>query len=275
MAGDWIKMRVNLSTDPAVKAMARNLKIDAFSVVGRLHTFWAWADEHTENGEIPWVTFKDIDDLVSKRGFAAQLELVGWLINLGEAIRLPNFDRHNGDSAKRRVMETEKKRRQRNGDRKPDDCPDDVPIPSGQKQDTTGTREEKRREEKSIPIIAPGSGAPAGGFALEQDTPPPPPVEKTKAQRPRNLLLDALAACGGADPLQIVPSAWGSVVKALADIKAVCPDLTPDEIQRRSTNYRSHMRDATLTPNALAKNWALCDRPGTPQPTTPARVNIA
>jgi hypothetical protein len=76
------------------------------------------------------------------------------------------------------------------------------------------------------------------------------------------VLLDALAACGGADPLQIVASAWSGIGKALADIKGVCPQVTPEEIARRSANYRTHMSDKTiLTHSALAKNWALCDKP--------------
>jgi len=83
-----------------------------------------------------------------------------------------------------------------------------------------------------------------------------------KPPRTRNALLDALAACGGADPSQIVPSAWSGIGKALADIKAVCPQVTPEEIARRSANYRTHMSASTiLTHSALAKNWALCDKP--------------
>lgn len=90
----------------------------------------------------------------------------------------------------------------------------------------------------------------------------PFPPEIIKPARTRNALLDALAACGGADPSQIVPSAWSGIGKALADVKAVCPQVTPEEIARRSANYRTHMSASTiLTHSALAKNWALCDKP--------------
>ena len=98
------------------------------------------------------------------------------------------------------------------------------------------------------------------------DEPPaadcPFPPEVAKATRARNVLLDALAACGGADPLQIPPRAWSGIASALADIRAVCPQVTPEEISRRSVNYRTHMSEKTiLSPSALAKNWALCDKP--------------
>ena len=91
------------------------------------------------------------------------------------------------------------------------------------------------------------------------DCPFPP---ETGKKRERNGILDALAACGGADPLQVPPRAWSGIAKALADITAVCPLVTPSEIARRSANYRTHMSpDTILTPHALSKNWALCDKP--------------
>ena len=175
MAGDWIKIRTNLATDPAVKAIARALKLDPFSVVGRLHAFWAWADQHTNDGEIPWMTFEDIDDVADKRGFAAQLAAIGWLEQLENAVRLPHFERHNGDSAKRRAMEMDKKRRQREGDNTPPTGPAVVPMPSGQNADKTGTREEKRRGEETR--------------ATEVDLAPAAPDARAEAPPPARLKL--------------------------------------------------------------------------------------
>jgi hypothetical protein len=98
--------------------------------------------------------------------------------------------------------------------------------------------------------------------ALVEPADCPFPPEVTKAAKARKVLIDALAACGGADPLQVVASAWSGIGKALADIKGVCPQVTPEEIARRSANYRTHMSaDTILTPHALAKNWALCEKP--------------
>ena len=58
---------------------------------------------------------------------------VGWLAVNKKGIKMPNFDRHNGTSARRRAMETVRKQ-------------------SARKADKTRTREEKRREEKRIRI---------------------------------------------------------------------------------------------------------------------------
>jgi hypothetical protein len=84
------------------------------------------------------------------------------------------------------------------------------------------------------------------------------PAEAVAEARPRNELLDALATVGGGKPEEIVPSKWSGIAKALSDIKAVCPDLTIDELQRRARNYRSHYPEAALTPFALASHWAIC-----------------
>ena len=279
MAGDWIKIRTNLATDPAVKAIARALKLDPFSVVGRLHAFWAWADQHTNDGEIPWMTFEDIDDVADKRGFAAQLAAIGWLEQLENAVRLPHFERHNGDSAKRRAMEMEKKRRQREGDNAPPTCPAVVPMASGQNADKTGTREEKRRGEERRDTESDPAPAEPGARA---EAPPParlkllPSTADAPPARPRNVLLDALASATGSDPAQVPPTAWGGIATALAQIRSVCPDLIAEELHRRAAHYRLHMRGATLTATALAKHWALCDRaPATAAEPTKGRALFA
>jgi hypothetical protein len=43
-------------------------------------------------------------------GFGAAMEAVGWLEDDGESLCTPRFDEHNGQSAKRRATEAERKR---------------------------------------------------------------------------------------------------------------------------------------------------------------------
>ena len=138
------------------------------------------------------------------------------------------------------------------------------PLPNGTNQKATLQSSSMSSSSSSSTSSAPTHTAPVpvaeGDEGPAADCPFPPDV--AKAPRARNVLLDALAACGGADPLQIPPRAWSGIASALADISAVCPQVTPEEIARRSANYRTHMSDKTiLTPSALAKNWALCDKP--------------
>jgi hypothetical protein len=126
----------------------------------------------------------------------------------------------------------------------------------------------KERKELKEPIQAP-VGAGAVSTASK-------PIPKARKPRDRSPLLDALAAIDGSDPLQVPPKAWSGIASALADIKTVCPGVTVNEISRRSANYRLHHRDATISPHALAKHWAKCDREpartGAGRPETPLKL---
>jgi len=140
MAGDWIKMRIDLSDDPAVIGIASALRISEDEVVGKLHRLWSWADKHTGDGFVPHITGKWIDKHVEKNGFSAQLVAVGWLVISDDGVTFPSFDRHNGKSAKARAENTERTRLSRkNSDERAD--------LSQKKCDKSVTREEKRREE--------------------------------------------------------------------------------------------------------------------------------
>ena len=132
---------------------------------------------------------------------------------------------------------------------------------TGKKSEVISHKSEADNQTASVPAALSGGQSDFQGL-ISPPPPKPPKVPKPlKSNHERNAILDALAVCGGGDPSQIVPSAWSGIAKALADITAVCPQVNPEEIARRSANYRSHMNSATLTPFALAKNWALCDKP--------------
>lgn len=105
MAGDWIKMRTDIHDDPAVVRMSDVLGLDEDTIVGKLHRLWSWADRHTIDGKTTGITEKWIDRYVAQQGFAQAMqdEGVGWLVIVGDVIEFPNFDRHNGESAKLRA----------------------------------------------------------------------------------------------------------------------------------------------------------------------------
>lgn len=160
MAGDWIKMRTNLCGDPGVKAISRTLKLDTFSVVGRLHEFWAWADQHTDDGVLEFTVMEDIDDVVQKRGFASELVRVGWLIDNGlDGVEIPKWDRHNGDSAKKRCQAQERmgRMRKRMNDEsvtlralhERNNCNDSVTLEASQ---TRNQRREEKRRVQNTPL---------------------------------------------------------------------------------------------------------------------------
>ena len=136
VAGDWIKMRMNLAEDPAVIAIADILDASEDLIVGKLHRLWSWANGQTVDGNAVGVTEKWIDRYLSCAGFAAAMQKAGWLIVTVGGVEFPDFDRHNGQPAKQRALTARRvaaaKARKGNG----------VTV--------TGAlpREEKRREEK-------------------------------------------------------------------------------------------------------------------------------
>lgn len=140
-------MRSDLHDDPAVFRLASMLKIDKYAVIGRLHTFWSWADRHSVDGFVDGTTSTDVDEVVRCEGFAASLAKVHWLEITDEGIRIPKFDRHNGDSAKQRAQKNERQSRWRS---KKDGVVDESVDGHVDVQTSTNasTREEKRREEK-------------------------------------------------------------------------------------------------------------------------------
>ncbi len=138
MAGDWIKMRCELGHDPDVIQIAASLGIDEFAVVGRLHAVWSWLDQHSENGTNVRIVSAYLDRLTACPGFADAMRTVGWLDGRDGNLTFPGYETHNGDTAKRRSLETKRKRVQR--DKRPAESGTNVPPDAGP---------EKRREEKS------------------------------------------------------------------------------------------------------------------------------
>lgn len=145
MAGDWIKMRCELQTHPKIVRILSATKSDKFRVVGGLHAVWAVFDAHSVDGVLFGYIPETLDHVIGWDGFAKAMLSVGWLEYDGvETLVLPEFDEHNGQSAKRRA---EDQKRKKNG-RKLDKSPEDVRDDSGQDADKKRTREEKRREEE-------------------------------------------------------------------------------------------------------------------------------
>jgi len=159
MSTDWIKMRCDLRTHPKVVRMAGALNADKLRVVGGLHAVWSIFDAHSEDGILDGYTFKAIDIELGWKGFAQAMNAVGWLDYVdGQGLTAPRFEEHNGQSAKRRAQETERKRLERDAEKST--------KKSGQLSasdaDKSVTREEKRREEEIQERPRRASRLPAG-----------------------------------------------------------------------------------------------------------------
>ena len=142
MAGDWIKMRSALLSNPKVHGIAkaigcnreaakvlttgascnpeqvlsrnalRNVTVTALLVV------WSSANEHTSDGVMRCCDLLDIDEIAGIPGFGEAMELVGWASYDEDknAVILPNFAEWNTPAKDRTAAERQRRfREMRNG----------------------------------------------------------------------------------------------------------------------------------------------------------------
>jgi hypothetical protein len=104
MSQPWIKIETITPEKPEIDDIATGLGMDRDAVMGKLVRIWAYFDQHSTDGHIDGKNGNFIDRLVGRPGFSEQLVNVGWLVIEADCIRLPNFDRHNGQTAKARAL---------------------------------------------------------------------------------------------------------------------------------------------------------------------------
>lgn len=158
MAGEWIKMRVDLLTSPKVVRISSALKADRLRVVGGLHSVWCLFDVHSEDGTLTGYTPEVVDDLIGWPGFSGAMIAVGWLEKNDDSLSIPRFDQHNGQSAKRRAQDSHRKRTNRG-------------QMSASQADKMRTREEKRREEVNLKALSGKPSAVPDAFPPESEKP--------------------------------------------------------------------------------------------------------
>ena len=105
MAGEWLKMEACTPEKSEVLAITAKMGWDdADLTVGKLFRLWRWFDQQTMDGNAHGVTKALLDRHVGVTGFCDAMESVGWLTISDDGISLPNFDRHNGNTAKSRAL---------------------------------------------------------------------------------------------------------------------------------------------------------------------------
>lgn len=148
MAGDWIKMEVNLPMKPEVLAMSAATGLHPDTIVGKCFRLWSWFDQHTQEGNAAGVTLVTLGYALGNgddtSNFIKAMVDVGWLFHDEHGVALPNFDRHNGQTAKARALTAKrvakhKEKSNSNGNA----------IGNGASVSGALPREEKRREDKN------------------------------------------------------------------------------------------------------------------------------
>lgn len=107
---DWIKVESTTPTKIEVVRIAAAMKINPYEALGRLIQLWIWADSNTTNGKTFVEDLSSIDFVAGLPGFGSAMQKVGWLLQDGDGYTFPNFDRHNGNTAKKRAEDARKKK---------------------------------------------------------------------------------------------------------------------------------------------------------------------
>jgi hypothetical protein len=173
MAGDWIKWVKGLARRPEVLQMAFALGKTRHEVAGLLMEFWEWADDNvvveTTSANSPGfvriasASLALVDSIIGVAGFAESMSSVGWLHVRSGSLEFPKYGRHNGNSAKRRGLDVDRKRS--NLADVPQNFRSDSANFPHEKRKKSGP--EKRREEKT-----------------EKTQDPPTPLEGGTAEKP-------------------------------------------------------------------------------------------
>jgi hypothetical protein len=115
----WIKMKVDLSTNPKVVRISSALKADRLRTVGALHAVWSLFDTHSEDGKLSAYTPEILDDLIGWKGFSEAMTAVGWLSVIDNSLIMKDYEENNGTSAKKRAQDSVRKMSARKADKSP------------------------------------------------------------------------------------------------------------------------------------------------------------
>lgn len=114
MAGDWIPYQKGLAKKQEVATIARLTGKPRRWVVATLLEFWEWCDSESPDGCLG-VLLEDMPGLVDETDmvFWQAVVSVGWLRVQASKLSVPHFERWLGNSAKKRLKDSDRKKRVR------------------------------------------------------------------------------------------------------------------------------------------------------------------
>jgi hypothetical protein len=100
----WIKIETSTPDKPELRQVARLCKATRAETFCAFFQLWSYFDLHFEDGFIADLSLDDIDDTAGLAGFGEALVAVGWLLANDGGFTIVNWERHNGQSAKKRAQ---------------------------------------------------------------------------------------------------------------------------------------------------------------------------
>jgi hypothetical protein len=131
----WIKVRVTLLTSPQLVRISSATCLDRVRTLGALVSAFIVFDTHSVDGNMAGYTYEALDEVVGLPGLAQAMEDVGWLRKTPQGIEMIDFQKHNGASAKRRALDSDRKK--------------NVRKMSASEEDVLRTKSKREKESKS------------------------------------------------------------------------------------------------------------------------------
>lgn len=99
----WIKVQVTLPESPKIFRLARLLGVGRMEALGYAVRWFCWLDTYCANGSTE-LTEGDVDALIGKSGITrAFCELEWAAVDAAGYVLVMDFDKHNGESSKKRA----------------------------------------------------------------------------------------------------------------------------------------------------------------------------
>jgi hypothetical protein len=106
-------------------------------VIGKLLRVWDWFDDQSVDGYAPVALAPQLNRNTGVSGFVDAMQQVGWIAVEDNRLMIPNFARHNGQTAKDRALSAKRMAKSRGNS-----------CGAGATSTATPPQPEKRREEK-------------------------------------------------------------------------------------------------------------------------------
>jgi hypothetical protein len=245
MAGDWLKMESSTPDKRETLAITEAMGwTDVDITVGKLFRIWRWFDQQTLDGNAPGVTSALLDRVAGAPGLAKAMQSVGWLTLSDGGVTLPNFDRHNGATAKARARNATNQANKRG---RAEASPD-----AGDTRVTERLpREEKRREEKKEVKTLSVSQAKADGPVSVDDS------DVAEAAREYNSLAAEWAKpkVSARGLVSLTPK----LIRVRSTIQSEIPEFTLAECIRRVRDQEEFFREW----QAWTMEWFIGSKRGT------------
>jgi hypothetical protein len=112
-------------------------------------------------------------------------------------------------------------------------------------------------------------------FDQTKDLPSEEEIQKASAPAPRkrDLVWEAVLTETGIDPASATKSQRSLAGKVVAEIRAVHPNVTPDDIKSTAARFRTEWKGMAFTAAAFTKHWKSSKSPAVTLPeSTPAEI---